>query len=164
MSPCTTTVPNSVRNSAPVGQTSRQPACVQCLQTSEDISQRICLSLPLCPVCGSNSDSASALSTDAWATARLSGCPEAAGDSPDPRRSSPGRPKVGIGRSTARLCSMNATCRQLLAPSWPVLSYDIPDSPMTSRFPCESSMGSVFHSLHATSHALQPMQTEVSVK
>src|SRR3954469_12989669 len=40
MSPCTTTVPNSVRNSAPVGQTSRQPACVQCLQTSEDISQR----------------------------------------------------------------------------------------------------------------------------
>ena len=35
MSPCTTTVPNSVRNSAPVGQASRQPACVQCLHTSE---------------------------------------------------------------------------------------------------------------------------------
>src|ERR1700727_3609782 len=39
-SACTTTVPNSVRNNAPVGQTSRQPACVQCLHTSEDISQR----------------------------------------------------------------------------------------------------------------------------
>ena len=40
MSSCTTTVPNSVRNSAPVGQTSRQAACVQCLHTSDDISQR----------------------------------------------------------------------------------------------------------------------------
>src|SRR6266545_4911564 len=39
-SACTTTVPNSVRNSAPVGQTSRQAACVQCLHTSELISQR----------------------------------------------------------------------------------------------------------------------------
>src|SRR5947199_7291605 len=39
-SSCTTTVPNSVRNSAPVGHTSRHAACVQCLQTSEDISQR----------------------------------------------------------------------------------------------------------------------------
>src|SRR5436309_1116666 len=37
---CTTTVPNSVRNSAPVGHTSRQAAWVQCLQTSEDISHR----------------------------------------------------------------------------------------------------------------------------
>src|SRR3954449_8635117 len=40
MSSCTTTVPNSVRISEPVGQTSRQAAWVQCLQTSEDISQR----------------------------------------------------------------------------------------------------------------------------
>src|SRR6476619_1463298 len=39
-SSCTTTVPNSVRNRAPVGQTSRHPACVQCLQTSDDINQR----------------------------------------------------------------------------------------------------------------------------
>ena len=38
MSGCTTTVPNSVRNSDPVGQTSRHAACVQCLHTSEDIS------------------------------------------------------------------------------------------------------------------------------
>src|SRR5271167_597980 len=36
----TTTVPNSVRNSAPVGQTSRQADSVQCLHTSLDISQR----------------------------------------------------------------------------------------------------------------------------
>src|SRR3954466_6760150 len=74
MSPWTTTVPNSVRNSAPVGQTSRQPACVQCLQTSEDISHRICLSAPLCPVCGSNSLSASALSTLVCAFRLLSAC------------------------------------------------------------------------------------------
>src|ERR1700712_3445664 len=40
MSSCTTTVPNSVRNNDPVGQTSRQAALVQCLQTSDDISQR----------------------------------------------------------------------------------------------------------------------------
>src|ERR1700752_3714379 len=40
MSSCTTTVPNSVRNSDPVGQTSRQAACVQCLQTLDIISQR----------------------------------------------------------------------------------------------------------------------------
>ena len=33
MSPCTTTVPNSVRNSAPVGQTSRQPACATACPT-----------------------------------------------------------------------------------------------------------------------------------
>src|SRR4029077_19105401 len=36
----TTTVPNSVRNSAPVGHTSRQADSVQCLHTSLDISQR----------------------------------------------------------------------------------------------------------------------------
>src|SRR5439155_15485358 len=40
MSSCTTTVPNSVRNSDPVGHTSRQAADVQCLHTSDDISQR----------------------------------------------------------------------------------------------------------------------------
>src|ERR1700749_3457170 len=40
ISSCTTTVPNSVRNSAPVGHTSRQAARVQCLQTSELINQR----------------------------------------------------------------------------------------------------------------------------
>src|SRR5579859_715519 len=39
----------------------------------------------------------------------------------------------------------------------PVLSNDMP-----SRF--RPSSGTLFHSLQATSHALQPMQTEVSVK
>jgi hypothetical protein len=40
MSSCTTTVPNSVRNSDPVGHTSRQAAWVQCLHTLDIISQR----------------------------------------------------------------------------------------------------------------------------
>src|ERR1043166_9186937 len=107
MSSWTTTVSYSVRKSAPVGQTSRQAACVQCLQTSEDMSQRIATS-----------------------------------------RSSPGR---------GFCCSMKATCRQVFAPSVEVLSYDSPvhTSP---------SSGTTFHSLHATSQALQPMQTLVSVK
>ena len=34
-----TTVPNSVRISEPVGQTSRHAAFVQCLHTSDDMSQ-----------------------------------------------------------------------------------------------------------------------------
>ncbi len=55
---------------------------------------------------------------------------------------------------------MNATCRQLLEPSAPVLSYDIP----VSRSSSASGSGSPFHSLQATSQALQPMQTLVSVK
>ena len=101
MSSCTTTVPNSVRNSDPVGHTSRQPAWVQCLHTSEDISH----------------------CTSPW----------------------------GEG------FSMNATWRQVDAPSAPVLSYDEP-----SRL--NPSSGTPFHSLHATSHALQPMHTDVSVK
>src|SRR3954454_11641449 len=40
----------------------------------------------------------------------------------------------------------------------------MPESPRASRRPCASSIGSIFHSLHATSQALQPMHTEVSVK
>src|SRR5437868_3998698 len=102
----TTTVPNSVRKSAPVGQTSRQAACVQCLQTSELISQRT----------PSSSATRSGLS-----------------------------------------CSMNATWRQVSAPSAPVLSYE---SPVQTK----PSSGTRFHSLQATSQALQPMQTVVSVK
>src|SRR3954447_9401221 len=95
-----TTVPNSVRVIAPVGQTSRQPACVQCLQTSLDISQRM---------------------------------------------------------PSFVCCSMNATCRQVFALSSPVLSYELP-------LQTSPSSGTRFHSLHATSQALQPMQTLVSVK
>src|SRR6187551_1130147 len=98
MSSCTTTVPNSVRKSAPVGHTSRQAACVQCLQTSDDMSHR-----------------------------------------------------------SGSLCSTKATCRHVFAPSSEVLSYD---SPVQTS----PSSGTRFHSLQATSQALQPMQTEVSVK
>src|ERR1043165_5970136 len=100
MSSWITTVPNSVRNSAPVGHTSRHAACVQCLHTSDDISQRM---------------------------------------------------------APFRSCSTNATWRQVLASSADVLSYD---SPVHST----PSVGTAFHSLHATSQALQPMQTDVSVK
>src|SRR5438105_12054708 len=108
-SSCTTTVPNSVRKSAPVGQTSRQAACVQCLQTSELISQRRTSSLPS-------------------SAERAGFC-----------------------------CSTKATWRHVFAPSSEVLSYD---SPVQTR----PSSGTRFHSLHATSQALQPMQIDVSVK
>jgi hypothetical protein len=53
--------------------------------------------------------------------------------------------------------STNATCRHVSAPSAPVLSYDC-----ARKF--SPSSGTSFHSLHATSHALHPMHTEVSVK
>src|SRR5205085_5663949 len=111
MSSCTTTVPNSVRKSEPVGQTSRHAACVQCLHTSEDMSQR---------------------------------------------RASPSLSPSPSTRSGV-CCSTNATCRHEFAPSVEVLSYD---SPVQTR----PSSGTTFHSLHATSHALHPMQTDVSVK
>ena len=52
---------------------------------------------------------------------------------------------------------MNATCRQVDALKPTVLSYDIPDR-------LSPSSGTAFHSLQATSQALQPMQTDVSVK
>src|SRR3954452_1078600 len=92
MSGCTTTVPNSVRNSAPVGQTSRQAAWVQCLQTSEDISQRT----PESP------DSAP-WSAEGGAVSMAPGGPI------------PGRPRsVVVGCNGF---STNATCRQVLAPS-----------------------------------------------
>src|SRR5438105_7292423 len=107
MSSWTTTVPNSVRKSEPVGQTSRHAACVQCLQTSELISQR------------------------------------RASTSPSP--------------CSGSFCSTKATCRHVFAPSSEVLSYD---SPVQTS----PSSGTRFHSLHATSQALQPMQTDVSVK
>src|SRR5437764_12570736 len=115
MSSCTTTVPSSVRKSAPVGQTSRQAACVQCLQTSELINQR----KPASPPSASETSSPS--------------------------------------RRSGALCSMKATCLHDSGPSCSVLSYELPDH----STPC---CGITFHSLHATSQALQPMQTEVSVK
>src|ERR671931_864578 len=108
MSSWTTTVPYSVRNSDPVGHTSRQAACVQCLHTSEDISQR------------------------------------SASTSPSPS-------------CNGLFCSTHATCLHVFALSSEVLSYDSPVQTIPSS-------GTRFHSLHATSQALQPMQTEVSVK
>src|SRR6185436_8212378 len=54
-------------------------------------------------------------------------------------------------------CSMNFTCRHVECPSAVVLSYERPDQ----RKP---SCGTSFHSLHATSHALHPMQSVESVK
>src|SRR6266576_534108 len=64
--------------------------------------------------------------------------------------SSPFRVESGTGRST------NVTCRHVDAPRATVLSYDMPvkNSPAS---------GSWFHSLHATSNALQPMHNVVSV-
>src|SRR5439155_12100692 len=54
-------------------------------------------------------------------------------------------------------CSRNKTCRHVDAPSLPVLSYEFPVH-------VNPSSGTSFHSLHATSHALQPMHTVGSVK
>src|SRR4051794_24725253 len=102
------TVSNSVRMIAPVGQTSMQLACWQCLHTS-DMSRN---ALPL----------------------------------PSPRVSS-------------GTLSMNCTWRHVEPFSSPVLSRLWPRNRTSSCF-----SGSWFHSLHATSHALQPMQTLVSVK
>src|SRR5688500_16607477 len=96
-----TTVSNSVRISAPVGQASRQPACVQCLQTSD-------------------------MNTH---------------DGSSPSSS-----------------STNRTCRHVEALSSLVKSYDVPFSNAAS------SAGRSFHCLHATSQALHPMHTVVSVK
>lgn len=73
------------------------------------------------------------------------------------------RPPVGVPANggvrcpAGRGCSTNATCRHEFAVNAPVLSYDMP-----SRSSPEP--GTSFHSLQATSHALQPMQTLVSVK
>ena len=67
-------------------------------------------------------------------------------------------PSWAVGATASgRACSMNATCRHVEALRPPVLSYDMP----VRRSP---SSGTAFHSLQATSQALQPMHTEVSVK
>src|SRR5438309_11048378 len=70
-------------------------------------------------------------------------------------------PAIGVGLNTTPLlsgtCSMNCTCRQFCASSWPVLSYE-------SAVNVGGSPWSWFHSLHATSQALHPIQIDVSVK
>src|SRR5256885_2679082 len=55
---------------------------------------------------------------------------------------------------------MNRPCRQWIRSTLRVLSWLSPLSSPTPPF----AAGSWFHSLHATSHALQPMHTVVSVK
>src|SRR5262245_30038914 len=109
------TPPNSVRTIAPVGQASRQPACSQCLQTSDEKSHlNVLLRYP------------------------------------------PGSPPfVEDGESSMR--SMNFTWRHVEWPSPTVLSYEKP----VKVYP---SLGTWFHSLHATSHALHPMQSVESVR
>src|SRR5215207_6773457 len=67
--------------------------------------------------------------------------------------------KPFISRLTGS-CSMKRTCRQSSAFRCPVLSYELPVSSVAPLF----CAGSSFHSWHATWHALQPMQTVVSVK
>src|SRR3984957_5356926 len=105
MSDWTTTVPNSGRINAPGGQTSRQADSVQCLHTLLAMSQR--------EPSAENSLSADSVSTDA---PESSGCP-----CPCPGPGPGSCP--GPGASPGRLiCSMNATCRQVEAPSPPVLS------------------------------------------
>src|ERR1043165_7465684 len=92
----------------PVGHASRQPACSQCLHTSDENSHVV--------------------ASDAL----------------------PPRPTAG-SRST------NFPCRHVECPSASVWSYDLP----LQRKP---SSGTPFHSLHAASQALQPMQSVESVK
>ena len=141
----TTTVSNSVRKSAPVGHTSRQPACVQCLHTSEDISQRksavsggVVSTFDRSVGSRAPGASRSTLSSGvvgspaevrpsaAAPKAPSSGC--AAADS-SVRGRIVGMPRLTSLRPDSRAfsmrsasCSMNATCRQVFAPRLPVLS------------------------------------------
>src|SRR2546429_7437954 len=55
---------------------------------------------------------------------------------------------------------MRRPCRRWMRPNWRVWSWLSRESPAIPPF----AAGSWFHSLHATSHALQPMHTVVSVK
>src|SRR5665647_1937995 len=97
MSSCTTTVPNSVRNSEPVGHTSRQAAWVQCLHTSDDMSH---LKSAISEVASGG--------TSASRSPRV-GIPRSI-EEPD--------------REAPAGCSMKATCRHVLAPRLPVsVSY-----------------------------------------
>src|SRR5919198_3637289 len=72
------------------------------------------------------------------------------------------RPPTRFGSFRSN-CSLNVTWRKVVPDSWTVLSYDSPD--MGSVRPSgPSSAGNWFHSLQATSHALQPIHRVVSVK
>src|SRR4051812_20930995 len=134
MSSCTTTVPNSVRNSAPVGQTSRQPACVQCLHTLDIISQRKSLrsyspvrpgsSVPGMPRnCGCDGVTVAAARSASGAGPTPGSVPvsgtvvapvTAVVGAADPSVGEPANtPEPGLAGRTG--CSMNATCRHEFA-------------------------------------------------
>src|SRR5262249_41803566 len=108
MSGWTKTVSSSVRTIDPVGQASRQPACSQCLQTSETNDHDTC---------------------------------------------SPELPPT----PNAVSISTKAASRHVEWPGCRVLSYE---RPVHSK----PSAGTWLYSLHATSHALQPMQRVESVR
>src|SRR6266849_4145836 len=82
----------------------------------------------------------------------FSQCLQTSDENSHERRSGalPPRP-ILVSRST------NFTCRHVEWPSASVLSYE---SPLNEK----PSSGISFHSLHATSHALHPMQSVESVK
>ena len=73
------------------------------------------------------------------------------------RKPSSSRWKFGAWPPSGSRCSMKATWRHVSALSPWELSCDQP-----VQF--SPSSGTPFHSLQATSHALQPMHTDVSVK
>ncbi len=139
---------------APVGQASRQPARSQCLQTSLIMSHE---NLPSARSVGPSGTGVSTCDGEmsrrsevgpGWPAGKSSANGRVAAAAPSRGLPWPGS---GVVRST------KATCRQVEAPSCPVLSKLIPVK-------AKPSSGSWFHCLHATSHALQPMQSVVSVK
>ena len=87
---------------ASTGQTSRQAASVQCLQTSDDISQRT-----------------PSPSLEVASPSRSTRPPRSAASTSDAPPSA----------SAGTRCSMKATWRQVLAPRSSVLSYDLPVNP-----------------------------------
>lgn len=123
---------------------------MQCLHTSEDISQRNSVSSS--PGTGAPARPGRTGGADA----EVSG---GARVGPRPRSITvaPVCWRLACESAIGLRCSMNATWRQVSALRPSLLSNDMP-----VKF--SPSSGTWFHSLHATSHALQPMQSEVSVK
>ena len=120
-----------------MGHTSRQPACVQCLHTSEDISQRNSgvsggvVSAGLSPgtpeETGGPSVAASCRSPPAGPGPAVLPAPAGftradGGPTPGIPRSTSARPLLRACLIRSASCSTNATCRQVFAPSPPVLS------------------------------------------
>ena len=100
MSLCTTTVPNSVCMSAPVGHTSTHAAWVQCLHTSDSMSQRKSVGSPASGESPGRVGAGMPRSTGALGAGATDASATRAGTS----------------------CSIKATCRHVDAPSAWVLS------------------------------------------